>query len=154
MKVLVDVNVFIDVLTRRMNWAGSLQVLHLVRNIPQLEGWASALTVPLLYFFRLRVFPEAQARMDAQTAVRGFHLVPLTEEVLAKAAASTLPDFEDNIQLASAESVGAEYLITRNIKDFQPSPLPVLTPEAWLALESVTTLSVGQTQIAIKDDKE
>ena len=154
MRVLVDVNVFIHVLTRRMNWAGSLQVLHLVRNVPQLEGWTSALTIPLLYFFRLRVFPEAQARLDAQTAVRKFHLVPLTQEVLAQAAASTLPDFEDNIQLASAEMVGAEYLITRNTKDFQPSLLPVLTPEAWLALESVTTLYEDLTLPATKDDKE
>jgi hypothetical protein len=153
-RILVDVNVFIDVLTRRMNWAGSLQVLQLIRNIPHLEGWTSALTVPLLYFFRLRVFSEAQARVDAQTAVRGFRLVPLTQEVLAKAAASTLPDFEDNIQLASAESVAAEYLITRNTKDFQPSSLPVLTPEAWLALESVTTLKQDLVQSDIADDQE
>ena len=148
----MDVNVFIDVLTQRMNWAGSLQVLQLVRNVPQLEGWTSALTVPLLYFFRLRVFSEAQARVDAQTAVRGFQLVPLTQEVLAKAAASTLPDFEDNIQLASAESVTVEYLITRNTKDFQPPPLPVLRPEAWLALESVATLNEDLTQSVIEDD--
>ena len=154
MRVLVDVNVFIDVLTRRMNWAGSLQVLHLVRHVPQLEGWTSALTIPLLYFFRLRTFPEAQARLDAQTAVRGFHLAPLTQEVLTQAAASTLPDFEDNIQLASAEMVGAEYLITRNTKDFQPSPLPVLTPEAWLALESVATLYEDLTLPATQDDTE
>jgi hypothetical protein len=150
----VDVNVFIDVLTRRMNWAGSLQVLHLVRYIPQLEGWTSALTVPLLYFFRLRVFPEAQARLDAQPAVREFHLVPLTQEILTQAAASTLPDFEDNIQLASAETVSVEYLITRNTKDFQPSLLPILTPEAGLALESVATLYEDLTLPATQDDKE
>jgi hypothetical protein len=113
-----------------MNWAGSLQVLQLVRNVPQREGWTSALTIPLLYFFRLRVFPEAQARLDAQTAVRGFHLVPHTEEVLAQAAVSALPDFENNIQLTSAEMVSAKYLITRNTKDFQPARLSVLTPEA------------------------
>jgi hypothetical protein len=131
-----------------------LQVLQTVRAVPQIEGWASALTVPLLYFFRLRVFPESQARIDALTAVRGFHLVPLTQEILVKAAASTLPDFEDNIQLASAESVGAEYVITRNTKDFQPSPLSVLTPETWLALESVTTMRRDLIQSATKDDKE
>ncbi len=36
--------------------------------------------------------------------------------------------------------VSAEYLITRKTKDFQPARLSVLTPEAWLALESVATL--------------
>ena len=137
-----------------MNWAGSLQVLHLVRNVPQREGWTSALTTPLLYFFRLRVFPDAQARLDAQTAVRGFHLVPLIEEVLAQAAAPALPDIKDNIQLASAEMVSAEYLITRNTKDFQPARLSVLTPEAWLALESAVTLYEDPPLPAIEDDKE
>jgi len=36
MTVLVDVNVFIDVLTRRRNWAGSLQVLRPPRHRFQL----------------------------------------------------------------------------------------------------------------------
>lgn len=99
MTVLVDVNVFIDVLTRRMNWAGSLQVLHLIHHVPALNGWTSALTGPLLYFFRRRVFPEAQARRDAHTALHGFQLVPLTAAILETAATSLPPDFEDNIQL-------------------------------------------------------
>jgi len=105
-----------------------------------LEGWTSALTVPVLYFFRRRVFPETQACADAQTAIRGFQLVPLTAAILDTAAASPLPDFEDNIQLASAHTIQAAYLITRNLKDFQPASLPVLTPEDWLALDAVTTL--------------
>jgi hypothetical protein len=61
-KILVDVNVFIDVMTKRANWEGSLRILNLVRRSPDVEGWASALTVPLLYFFRLRVADERQAR--------------------------------------------------------------------------------------------
>jgi hypothetical protein len=69
-------------------------------------------------------------------------------------AVSTLPDFEDNIRLASAEMVSAEYLMTRNTKDFQPVRLSVLPPEAWLALESVATLYEALTLPAIKDDKE
>jgi len=39
MRVLVDVNVFLDVLTRRRDWVSSLQVLHLLRHVPALEGW-------------------------------------------------------------------------------------------------------------------
>jgi hypothetical protein len=81
-KILVDVNVFIDVLTKRANWEGSLRVLNLVRTSPEVEGWVAALTVPLLYFFRLRVVEEKQARADAQAAVKGFSLVPLTQEII------------------------------------------------------------------------
>jgi hypothetical protein len=70
-KILVDVNVFIDVMTKRANWEGSLRILNLVRRSREVEGWTSALTVPLLYFFRLRVDDERQARADAQASVRG-----------------------------------------------------------------------------------
>lgn len=91
MKVLVDVNVFIDVITRRANWEENLRVLNLVRRSPEVEGWISALTVPLLYFFRLRVADEMQARADVQASVKGFRLVPLTQELLHKALVSGLP---------------------------------------------------------------
>lgn len=70
MKVYLDANVFIDVLTKRANWEGSLRVINLVRRAPQIEGFASTLTVPLLYFFRLRVASETQARADAEVSVR------------------------------------------------------------------------------------
>jgi predicted nucleic acid-binding protein len=139
-KILVDVNVFIDVMTKRANWEGSIRTLNLVRRSPEVEGWTSALTVPLLYFFRLRIANEGQARTDAQASVKGFRLVPLTEELIAKALASALPDFEDNIQLASAEAVSANHVITRNKKHFQPTQLSILTPEEWLTEGAVAAI--------------
>ena len=130
-RVLVDVNVFIDrAHATRINWAGGLQVLHLVPKFSQLEGWTSALTELAAVFLTTPGIPgSASAPGCANRQCAGLHLVPLTQEVLTQAAASTLPDFEDNIQLASAEMVGAEYLITRNTKDFHPSPPRVLTPK-------------------------
>jgi predicted nucleic acid-binding protein len=142
-KILVDVNVFIDVITKRANWQGSLRVLSLARRSSEVEGWTSALTVPLLYFFRLRVTTEQQARVDAQAAVKGFTLVPLTPDIIDKAMASPLPDFEDNIQLISAETIAADHIVTRNKKHFQPAPLSVLTPEEWLTLDAVATIEAS-----------
>jgi hypothetical protein len=139
-RILVDVNVFIDVLTKRTGWEGSLRVVNLVRTAHEVEGWASTLTVPLLYFFRLRVAGERQARADAQAAIQGFHLVPLSEDIVRKALASALPDFEDNVQLTSAEMISADHVITRNKRHFQPTQLSVLTPEEWLAVEAVARL--------------
>lgn len=143
MKILVDVNVFIDVVTKRANWQGSLRALNLARTSPEIEGWTSTLTVPLLYFFRLRVTEEKQARGDAQALVKGFSLVPLTPDIVDKAIASALPDFEDNIQLVSAETIVAAHIVTRNKKHFQPAALSVLTPEEWLALDSVAQLEAN-----------
>jgi hypothetical protein len=143
MQLLVDVNVFIDVLTKRMNWEGSLRVVNLVRQFPEIEGWIFALTVPLLYFFRRRVIEEKQARSDAQEIVKGFRLVPLTQEIIDNALASELPDFEDNIQLHSAEATAVDYLITRNTRHFQSAQVAIVTPEEWLALDMVASIEAA-----------
>ena len=79
MKILVDVNVFIDVMTKRANWEGSLRILNLVRKSPAVEGWTSALTIPLLYFFRLQVADEMQSRADAQASVATLRLPAVAE---------------------------------------------------------------------------
>jgi hypothetical protein len=100
LKVLVDVNVYIDVLTKRAGWEESVRVLQLVRNSPEVEGWASALTVPLLYFFRLRSAGERQARADAQASVRGFRLAPISEEIISNTLVSALPELEESVQHA------------------------------------------------------
>jgi len=145
LKIFIDVNVFIDVMTKRSGWTGSLRVLNLARKSKEIESWTSALTLPLLYFFRRRVADEAIARADAQAILKGLHLVELGQTILDHALASVGPDFEDNIQLASAESISANHLITRNKKDFDTSQIAVLTPEEWLVLQEVATIEANLT---------
>lgn len=140
MKILIDVNVFIDVMTKRQGWAESLRALNLARNSKDIEASTSALTFPLIYFFRHRVVDEIQARNDSQAILKNVGLVPLTQTVIDCAIASVGGDFEDNIQMVSAESIAVDYLITRNKKDFTVANVPVLTPDEWLKMPVVRSL--------------
>ena len=97
MKIFIDVNVFIDVMTKRSGWTESLRVLNLARRSQEIESGTSALTLPLLYFFRRRVVDETTARADAQAILKGLHLEPLSQTILDRALASAGRDFEDNI---------------------------------------------------------
>ena len=143
MKIFIDVNVFIDVMTKRSGWTDSLRVLNLARRSQEIESWTSALTLPLLYFFRRRVADEPTARPDARAILKGLHLVELGQAILTQALASAGRDFEDNIQLASAESISANHLVTRNKKDFDTSQVAVLAPAEWLVLQEVATLEAN-----------
>jgi predicted nucleic acid-binding protein len=140
LKIFIDVNVFIDVMTKRRGWSESLRVLNLARRSHEIESYTSALTVPLLYFFRRRVADESAARADVQAILKGLQLVPMNQKLLDLALDSAGRDFEDNIQLASAESISVNHLITRNKKDFATSQLLVVNPEEWLAIEEVAAL--------------
>lgn len=132
-------------MTKRSGWTESLRVLNLARRAHELESWTSALTLPLVYFFRRRVADETTARADAQAILKGVQLVPMSQTILDHALAAAGPDFEDNIQLSSAEAISANHLITRNKKDFDTSNITVLTPEEWLVLQEVATLEAKLT---------
>ena len=69
----------------------------------------------------------------------------MNQTILDHALISAGPDFEDNIQLASAELISANHLITRNKKDFDTSQIAVLTPEEWLVLQEVAALEAKLT---------
>ena len=48
------------------------------------------------------------------------------------AAELNLKDFEDALQVAAARACRAEYIITRNVKHYQKSPVPALNPKDFL----------------------
>ena len=59
---------------------------------------------------------------------------PLTDAEIDAAANMRWKDFEDALQEATAEHIGADYIITRNTKDFAASSVPSLTPADFLQL--------------------
>lgn len=133
MKVHVDINVFMDVLTQRAGWLESVAAIKSLK--PRgISGFTSALTIAIVYFQRLRNLGETQARADAKFVTKDLEIVPLTRQIIFEALESPLPDFEDNIQFFSAKAMQVDYLITRNKKHFIQQEIPVVTPEEFLHL--------------------
>ena len=62
-----------------------------------------------------------------------FQFTELSTSDLAKAIDMKWDDFEDSLQCAAAERVKADYIITRNGKDFLKSKVMPLTPSEYLA---------------------
>ena len=133
MKIHLDINIFMDALERRQEWVHSLEIINRVRR-QEIKGCTSALTIPIIYFLRLRYTSEQRARQDALKVTRAFEIVPLSDGIINKAAESELPDFEDNVQIFSALEGGADYLITRNKVHFQQEQIAVASPEEWLTI--------------------
>lgn len=132
-KALVDINIFEDVFRRRAGWQSSEGVIRAVRS-GKVVGYVSALTVPILWFFRSQHHPDLEARRLTKTILRRFRLVALTHRLLRAAFACPLPDFEDAVQFESAQSVKADYLVTRNTSHFTLPGVPSITPENFLLL--------------------
>jgi len=132
MKMLVDINVFEDVIRKRDKWEGSLEILEMVRK-NRIEGYISVLTIPVIYF--LRKMPDKEAREKVRKITRGFEVIDLTSKIAKSAMDDTnFNDFEDAIQFHSAMGECLNVLITRNKKDFRnvSDQIKILTPEEFL----------------------
>lgn len=50
-------------------------------------------------------------------------------EATRYAAALPMTDFEDAMQVAAARACGAQHIVTRNVKDYERSPISAISPE-------------------------
>ena len=118
--VLVDVNIFMDVLTKREGWKASIVILECVRK-EKIKGIISAITPPILWFLLSKEFSEAEAKEITYDIIKGFEIADLSSEILHLALKSEFEDFEDGIQYYSAKSSDCRVIITRNKDDFSRS---------------------------------
>ncbi|NCQ68577.1 MAG: PIN domain-containing protein [Microcystis aeruginosa W13-15] len=56
----------------------------------------------------------------------------VTDAIIRQALPSPMKDFEDAVTSAVAESEKLEIIITRNLRDFAVSPVPVMLPVDFL----------------------
>ena len=66
--------------------------------------------------------------------VRYFAVIPADAAVFRFARTLGMEDFEDAVVAASAATSGCAHIITRNVADFQKSPVPALQPAEFLSM--------------------
>ena len=132
-KLLVDVNIFEDVIRKRKGWEDSQKILNLVDS-GEIEGWISSLTRVIIYFLSVRRIGERKAREIVSDVTHGFSEIPLRSGIGELALKSQMPEYEDNIQLESALQFHLSAVITRNKKHYQQSSIPVFSPDEFLTL--------------------
>jgi predicted nucleic acid-binding protein len=134
MRVLVDLNVIIDVLQNRQPfYEDSAGVLDAIAR-QEVMGWLAAHSVTTLFYVISRVRKRETAVQAVTSLLESFAVAKVDDAVIREALSLGWKDFEDAVQMASAGAEGVDYLITRNIKDFQSGPVPVIQPAAFLAL--------------------
>ncbi len=135
MKLLLDTNIIIDNLARRDEFGESLQILTLCEN-GYVEGVVTTVTVmDVMYILRKYLVPD-EMREAMRMLLQIVDVVPALKSDITTALAGTLSDFEDAVQASCAARVKADYIITRNVKDFTESRIPAIQPADMLKLLS------------------
>ncbi len=130
--IMLDLNVLLDVLQKRSpHFRASAAVLEQVIHGEQ-RGVLSAHAVTTIHYLVGRYADRGAADRALGWLLQHLEVGAVGRDELERARSWGGPDFEDGVVVAVAERTGCEWIVTRNVKDFEGSPVSVLTPQEWL----------------------
>jgi predicted nucleic acid-binding protein len=133
MTIFVDNDVILDVLLDRKEFKDSKLLLSSIEN-----KQAKAYTSPLILTNSFYIISKLKDKKRAWSAIKKirllFKIAKVTEDIVDLALASDFIDFEDAVQYYAALAQKADYLITRNKKQYTGTQIPVVTPLEYIAI--------------------
>ena len=127
--ILLDTDVLIDVALDRHPHSGPSSEL-----LDQIEQGAESAyiawhSVSNLYYIVAPARGGLSAR-DFIVELTTFVSVATTDtEAIRYAAGLPMGDFEDAMQVAAARACGARHIVTRNVRDYERSPIRAIDPQ-------------------------
>ncbi|MBO4682302.1 MAG: PIN domain-containing protein [Bacilli bacterium] len=135
MKILVDTNIFLDIYLKRNAFLDdSVNALkYAFLRFDSIFFSCSCLT-DFYYNMAKGTHDKDYAKMCTIDVVKHIKLANVDDLCVYSALASNIKDFEDAVVDAVAVSIGADYILTRNKKDFEHSKVKAITPKEFLSL--------------------
>jgi predicted nucleic acid-binding protein len=136
LKVLFDLNILLDVLQMRKDFYTASARLLAYAETGAIQGWLAAHSATTLFYLISKDRSPDHARVALTSLFQFLKIAPVDQNTIEQALNLPYRDFEDAVQMIAALHVQANYLVTRNDRDFQPAPVKVLTPVELLAILS------------------
>jgi predicted nucleic acid-binding protein len=127
-KILVDTNIVLDLLAKRESFFLEAQELFTLSDKKKVKLFVSSLTFANTYY----VLSQNLKTENTRKILRKFKLLVNVLPIDDKIIDLSLDSVEDAIQYNTALENNLNLIITRNLKDFRQSVLPVLTARDYL----------------------
>ena len=134
MRILLEANVALDVLLDRSPHANSSAAVWAAAESGQATGLLAAHAVTTIYYLLRRQLSAEAARRSIAALMQVFEVAAVDARVLREAMRAKCPDFEDAVTAAAAHAARCDFVVTRDLKGFQGSPVPAVTPAALIPL--------------------
>lgn len=134
MRVIIDTNIVLDVLLHRTEFFDASYKVMRLSTLGKAETFVTASAITDIYYFLHRA--NKDAGKSKESILRLLNLVTIADTIgsdIMNALSGKIMDFEDAVVGAIAKRIKAEYIVTRNAKDFSNSPIPAIDPKNFLA---------------------
>ncbi|QBN19932.1 type II toxin-antitoxin system VapC family toxin [Flavobacterium nackdongense] len=131
--IFIDINILVDIFANREPFVfKSLTIYNLaIKNKIQLH--CSSNTITTLHYILKKSISEEKTRLALEHVIKYVTVIPVDIAIIKKSLKSSHKDFEDAIQIISAQSINTmDCIITRDLKDYKNAEINVFTPDEFL----------------------
>ena len=132
-EILIDTNIVIDLLAKREPYYTNAAKLFSLADKKIIKLSVSSLTFANTNYMLLKLKTPDEVKSILRKFKLLVNVLPLDDKVVNLALNDTdFKDFEDSLHYFSAIENDQEIIITRNLRDFRKSKIPIMTAEQFL----------------------
>jgi len=134
MKVLIDTNIVLDVLLKRIPFYKDSFSVFQLSDSGSINGVLASISVTnAFYILRKAGKSRDDVYLDMDDISGIFNIAPVSDKTISAALALRWNDFEDAVQYITAQECEADFIITRNKADYKSPDIPCMTPTELIA---------------------
>lgn len=129
-RLFVDTNIIVDLIADRKPFSNSAIEIFSKAEDKIISLYTSSHSLATTHYLLKKYIDEKSLREILYNLLNYLSIVAVNEDVIKKGLRSCHKDFEDAIQIICANSIEQlDCIVTRNIKDFKESEIPVFSPD-------------------------
>ena len=128
MRLFLDTNIVLDYLLHRTAFYKDSRTVTFLGCFGETENFISASTITDINYFLNKEYDSSRAQEIIENDLSFLKLAPVTQSEIASALKRRWIDFEDAVVAACAETINADFIVTRNQNDFKLSRIRALSP--------------------------
>ncbi|MEP7141564.1 MAG: PIN domain-containing protein [Ferruginibacter sp.] len=136
--VFVDTDIILDLLSNREPFYIHAAKLFSAADKNEIKIYVPALAFTNLNYILSKQYSADQAKKKLLKFKTLVIVFAVTDKIIELALASDFKDFEDAVQYFIAIENNIKILLTRNLKDYKSSEIPVMTAEQFLKIQTLT----------------
>jgi predicted nucleic acid-binding protein len=128
--VLIDTDVLLDFLTDRGTFTKAAKEIIKKSQEKKISAFLAAHSVTNIFYILRKIYSISERKQRLMDLCRSISIVEIGHDVIFNALANNdFNDIEDCLQAECAIAAKADYIVTRNIKDYAHSGIPAILPK-------------------------
>lgn len=129
MRLLLDTCIILDHIGQREPFWQLSRRVCLLGLTGEAQTFITSNAVTDIFYLLRKDYGSAETQRMIQEDLGFLEVASVTADDISTALSIRWAGFEDCVAACCAEKIGADYIITRNLSDYQASRIPAINPE-------------------------